>query len=280
MAHNFCEINNGFFSYKNQLAGLFEKKGGAALKRIVVSSILPSLFLAVADIVTVVLVYAICSMVGGLLQPMVFFAVALALFALNLAILCYGRMEQRYGRRMARIKSVFTVSYYLLTVGFTLAAFSWIDSHWYLTASLAVLALYLICCAGLMLVYRGRNQEARVRQDEEAAKIRLLLLPIAQEIRESRRWLEPALYYRLSRKLGSVEHRLAGATPFGLARDGAVGQVEEQLLGKLTAARAAVRRLSHKEEAEQTAKMVLDLFEEIEYLAKSKEIILVETSSL
>ena len=68
-----------------------------------------------------------------------------------------------------------------------------------------------------MLYFRGRNQETKAQQDEEAAKVRLLLLPIADEIRESRKWLEPALYYRLSRQFGAVEHRLSRATSFDLS---------------------------------------------------------------
>ena len=184
------------------------------MKKIVVSSILPGLFLSIANIVTIVLVYAICSMVGGFLQPVIFVTLALSLAALNVAVLCFSRITKRFGRKTAHAKAAATVVYYLATLGFTLATFLWIDVQWYAAVALLAIVLYLCVCSGIMLYFRGRNQETKAQQDEEAAKVRLLLLPIADEIRESRKWLEPALYYRLSRQFGAVEHRLSRATSF------------------------------------------------------------------
>lgn len=250
------------------------------MKKIVVSSILPGLFLSIANIVTVVLVYAICSMVGGLLQPVIFVTLALSLAALNVAVLCVPRITKRFGRKTAHAKAVATAVYYLATLGFTLATFLWIDVQWYAAVALLTIVLYLCACGGIMLYFRGRNQETKAKQDEEAAKVRLLLLPIADEIRDSRKWLEPALYYRLSRQFGMVEHRLSTATSFDRVESDAIGHVEEQIYTKLTATRAAVRRLSQTTDTAESAKAILSLLEEIEYLAKSKEIILVETSTM
>ena len=195
-------------------------------------------------------------------------------------VLCFSRITKRFGRKTAHAKAAATVVYYLATLGFTLATFLWIDVQWYAAVALLAIVLYLCVCSGIMLYFRGRNQETKAQQDEEAAKVRLLLLPIADEIRESRKWLEPALYYRLSRQFGAVEHRLSRATSFDRVESDAIGQVEEQIYTKLSATRAAVRRLSHTTDTAESAKTILSLLEEIEYLAKSKEIILVETSTL
>lgn len=250
------------------------------MKKIVVSSILPGLLLSIADIVTIVLMYAICSMVGGFLQPAIFFGVGVPLIALNAVILGLPQLTKRFGKKTARAKTTATVIYYLATLGFTLATSLWIDVRWYVTVVLLVIVLYLCACGGVMLYFRSRNQETRAQQDEEAAKVRLLLLPIADEIRESRKWLEPALYYRLSRQFGAVEHRLSRPTSFDRVESDAIGQLEEQIYTKLTAARAAVQYLSRTEDTAGSAKTVLSLLEEIEYLAKSKEMILVETGMM
>ena len=250
------------------------------MKKIVISSILPGLFLSIANIVTIVLLYAICSMVGGFLQPVIFVTLALSLASLNVAVLCFSRITKRFGRKTAHAKAAATAVYYLATLGFTLATFLWISVQWYVTAVLLMIVLYLCACGGIMLYFRSRNQETRAQQDEEAAKVRLLLLPIADEIRDCRKWLEPALYYRLSRQFGAVEHRLSRATCMDRVESDAIGQVEEQIYTKLTVTRAAVRRLSQTTDTAGATKTILSLLEEIEYLAKSKEMILVETSSL
>lgn len=184
------------------------------MKKIVISSILPGLFLSIANIVTIVLLYAICSMVGGFLQPVIFVTLALSLASLNVAVLCFSRITKRFGRKTAHAKAAATAVYYLATLGFTLATFLWISVQWYVTAVLLMIVLYLCACGGIMLYFRSRNQETRAQQDEEAAKVRLLLLPIADEIRDCRKWLEPALYYRLSRQFGAVEHRLSRPRPW------------------------------------------------------------------
>ena len=250
------------------------------MKKIVISSVLPGLFLSIANIVTIVLLYAICSMVGGFLQPVIFVTLALSLASLNVAVLCFSRITKRFGRKTAHAKAAATAVYYLATLGFTLATFLWISVQWYVTAVLLMIVLYLCACGGIMLYFRSRNQETRAQQDEEAAKVRLLLLPIADEIRDCRKWLEPALYYRLSRQFGAVEHRLYRATTMDRVESDAIGQVEEKINTKLTVTRAAVRRLSQTTDTAGATKTILSLLEEIEYLAKSKEMILVETSSL
>ena len=228
------------------------------------------LLLALLDIGTVLLFFAIWDIIQLKIFPFVLLNLLLVLLAVDIAVIAFPHARRRQPEASWMPFSVLTALYYIFTFLFSGLTCTWMDPAGYAAWGFFLFAAYI---AGTLAVVFPRKRKAGHPEGRELVDLQQLQLQMAELekfIRVSQEMLEPRQYDSLCRAYASLREKLAYSTPFGRSPKPVVMDMEKRIADRITNCLSKMQEIC-PQNASETVKRVTISFLDISELIKNKE---------
>ena len=225
------------------------------------------LLLALLDIGTVLLFFAIWDIIQLKIFPFVLLNLLLVLLAVDIAVIAFPHARRRVSWMPF---SVLTALYYIFTLLFSGLTCTWMDPAGYAAWGFFLFAAYI---SGTLAVVFSRKRKASHPEGRDLGDLQQLQLQMAELekfIRVSQEMLEPRQYDSLCRAYASLREKLAYSTPFGRSPKPVVMDMEKRIADRITNCLSKMQEIC-PQNAPETVKRVTISFLDTSELIKNKE---------
>lgn len=228
------------------------------------------LLLALLDIGTVLLFFAIWDIIQLKIFPFVLLNLLLVLLAVDIAVIAFPHARRRQPEASWMPFSVLTALYYIFTLLFSGLTCTWMEPAGYAAWGFFLFAAYISGTLAVMFSRKRKASHPEGREPVDLQQLQQQMAELEQFIRVSQEMLEPRQYDSLCRAYASLREKLAYSTPFGRSPKPVVMDMEKRIADRITNCLSKMQEIC-PQNASETVKRVTISFLDTSELIKNKE---------